>query len=439
MSTPAAWLSSEIDRWVADQIITPEQAARLHALYPAPPTARPWGLIVFFGIGAVVVGLGVVLLFAYNWDAIPKAGKLAIVFASIIAAHGSGLLLWRQRDWRRLLGEGFLLLGTMLFGAGLWLVAQIYHINEHFPTAFLIWGLGALGLAWALPSVGQALVATFMLTAWASAERFAFEAPVHAAVPLLLATVVPLAWRQRSALLLAVVLSSLYLLMMLNVSDRGGGSAAFLVAFSVSTGLLALRRLAVPHGLPRAMDGVLRFFGLIGFLLCAFIIGFRDAADDVLELTVRPGRDSAAPAVYLVGVFAFAVGTWILTALRARRRSIPKLELEEPIFPLALVLAHVLALTGATEWPGLVAAVFNLVLLGIATAWIVRGCREGHVRAIILGSLVVAATVFSRYFDLFDSLAARGLAFVIFGVLLFVEGFYYRRLREPAAAKGDAA
>lgn len=43
----------------------------------------------------------------------------------------------------------------MLFGAGIWLVAQIYHIEEHYPNGFLIWGLGAMALAWALPSGGS--------------------------------------------------------------------------------------------------------------------------------------------------------------------------------------------------------------------------------------------------------------------------------------------
>ena len=41
----------------------------------------------------------------------------------------------------------------MLFGAGIWLVAQVYHIEEHFPDGFLIWGIGALALAWAMPSI----------------------------------------------------------------------------------------------------------------------------------------------------------------------------------------------------------------------------------------------------------------------------------------------
>ena len=47
---------TESERWVRDRIVSPEQAERIRALYPAAPTA-PWGMIVFSGLGAVIVGL----------------------------------------------------------------------------------------------------------------------------------------------------------------------------------------------------------------------------------------------------------------------------------------------------------------------------------------------------------------------------------------------
>ena len=78
------WLLAEIDRWKADGLVSAEQADRIRARYGRPDAAAagpqgsiPWGLIVFASAGAIVIGLGVILLFAYNWDEIPKPGKLA--------------------------------------------------------------------------------------------------------------------------------------------------------------------------------------------------------------------------------------------------------------------------------------------------------------------------------------------------------------------------
>jgi len=41
-----------------------------------------------------------------------------------------------------------LLLGVILFGSNIMLIAQIYHIDSHFPNGVLMWSLGALLAAW---------------------------------------------------------------------------------------------------------------------------------------------------------------------------------------------------------------------------------------------------------------------------------------------------
>ena len=63
----------------------------------------------------------------------------------------------------------------MLFGAGIWLVAQIYHIDEHYPNGILIWSLGALALAWSLPSLAQGFLAVLLVSLWAGVEIFDFR------------------------------------------------------------------------------------------------------------------------------------------------------------------------------------------------------------------------------------------------------------------------
>jgi predicted membrane channel-forming protein YqfA (hemolysin III family) len=93
-------------------------------------------------------------------------------------------------------------------------------------------------------------------------------------------------------------------------------------------------------------------------------------------------------------------------------------------------------LTGDTLF---VSLVFNLVCFGVAVMWMLRGCRDGSLRETVRGSLLLAAVVLARYFDLFESLAMRGLVFLVLGGLLVGEGFYYRRLRRADARDGGAA
>ena len=423
MQKSRSWLFGEIERWTRDGLITAEQATRLRSRYPGPVVGRSWGMVVFTGIGAVVVGLGIILLLAYNWSEIPRAAKLVLIFGCVGASHGLGLFWRGAGGGRSQVAEALSLLGTMAFGAGIWLVAQLYHINEHFPTGFLLWGGGALAMAWALLSPAQGLVATVTLTIWGSCEVLGFASPPHAALGALLLGVGPLAWRLRSPLLLAGLLAGVFFLLPVGSSFWGRAAGGYLATLSLSLLLLGLRALSATEASGR-FDRVIGFYGLAGFLGCAFVASFPDVAEGLLRRPVLTNPSRYGALVVAGGMAVAAFGVW---GAVWRRRTIRGVRLEEWVFPATGLFAHVVVLTGVADDGWLVAGLFNLVVLAVATLWMVRGCREGRLAPTVLGSLVLGAVVFARYFDLFESLAARGLAFLILGGVLFAEGFYYRR------------
>ena len=442
MSKHTRWLLSEIERWTAEEIITPEQGARLRERYSDPVDGPPWGLLVFASAGALVIGLGVILLFAYNWNDIPKFGKLALVFIAVIAAHSGGLVLYRKAGWQRRLGEAFSLLGTMLFGAGIWLVAQIYHIDEHYPTGFLLWALGALVFAWVLESIPHGLLATVLVGIWGGTEVFNFHDPNHWALSLLAIGILPLAWRQQSALLLAFALAAIELLLIANVANYGGSSRAFVSSLALGVLLIAAARLtAAMRPSFSAGAAVMAFFGFGGFFFCSYLLGFADAADDMLDWMRRSATHAHLAAIYSWTLFVLAAVAWGWIAWQSINRTLT-VAVEEWLVPIALLYAYGLAAFGmaTSSYAGFIAASFNLILLGIAVMWMWRGCSESRLRPTVIGSLLLAAVVLARYFDLFQSLAARGLAFILLGGIFLAEAMYYRKIRRaPAAASGGDA
>ncbi len=448
MNKHIRWLREQIPVWVERSLISPIEAEALRQFYPAPAAAPPWGTILFSGVGAVVIGLGVILLFAYNWAAIPKFGKLGVIFGALIAAQAVGQHYFRQGDWRRQLGEALAVLGTMIFGAGIWLVAQIYHIEEHFPNGFLLWGLGALALAWAMPSVGQGMVAAVVLSIWGCSEIFAFSTAIHWAPLLLAAGVGGLAWQQRSLLLLALTLAGFYLVLLSN-SGVCHGNLALPVALNVSVLLVALawllrRGLRFPES-----AGLLEFFGWGGFLVVVYILSFGDEAGNGLSWHSRLAEAHRGGWLVFYGwlPFALALAAWATVVWTMRRARLPVWGSggERWLLPLVAVLAQVLALAMASvtdfqmfgAWG--VAGIFNLVALAVAVAWMAEGSRTGRLKPTLLGSLVLVALVAARYFDLFESLATRGLAFLVVGGVLFAEGFFYRRSRQRQEPAKEAA
>jgi uncharacterized membrane protein len=440
MSKPHRWLLVEIERWTAEKIISAEQAATLRQRYSAPLDGPPWGLIVFASAGAAVIGLGVILLLAYNWNEIPKFGKLALVFAAVIGAHVGGLTLYRQDGWQRRLGEAFSLLGTMLFGAGIWLVAQIYHIDEHYPNGFLLWALGALAFAWVLESIPHALLATVLLAIWGGSEVFHFHAPQPWAISLVVLGVVTLAWRKSSALLLAFALAAIELLLIANVVNYGGLARSFTASLAFAGLLIGAARISAALR-PKFSAGadVLAFFGFAGFFVCSYILGFAEAAEDVLDWSRHPGTHAGLATAHAWALLALAAAAWAWIAWQALARKTRHIAVEEWLVPIALVYGYGLALLGARHYAVLIAASFNLILLGIATMWMWRGCSESRLRPTVIGSLLLAAVVLARYFDLFQSLAARGLAFILLGGIFMAEAMYYRKNRRAADSNPGGA
>jgi uncharacterized membrane protein len=427
MSKEIRWLYSESERWVRDGILSVEQAARLRGLYPTPKPTRPWATLIFCGLGALIVGLGVILLFAYNWHAMPKLAKLATVFGSLAAAHAGGLTLFLTKPRYRAMGEALTVGGTMLFGAGIWLVAQVYHIDEHFPSGFLIWGLGAFLLAWAMPSVFQALMALVLLTIWAGAESAAFDVPVHAALPLLLVGLLPLAYRERSRVLLACLLIAVGVSLAFVSAACSSGALPFLVllAFSVlamAAGWLHENGSRFPESAP-----CYRGLGLATYLVLVYILSFGHAAQDILDL--QRGKQSWSGMAYWLVPLAAAADAWLALGVRglrpgARRSLVPP---DQWLAPLAVLAAYALAAFVPRPDRWLAALPFNLVLLAHAASLMAQGIRRSEMRAVALGCVLLVALTGARYVDLFDNLLARGLAFLVVGVALFVEGFLYAR------------
>ena len=430
MNKQIRWLRAEIDKWTAEGLVSSEQADHLRQRYPQPAEGLPWGLLVFASAGAIVIGLGIILLFAYNWDDIPKFGKLALVFGAVIGAHAGGLILYRKGGWQQKLGEALSLLGTMFYGAAIWLIAQIYHIDEHYPNGFLLWALGALALAWVLESIPQALLATVLFTLWGSSETWSFDHPTYWALLAVSGAIGPLAWRKRSGLLLATVLAATYFLTIITLVEYGGGAHALTSVLALSVLLLAGEKLLrTVRGETAVGSGVWLFFGFSGFLVCTYLLGFHQNAGDLLDWHRHEGSNPTLAGTYGWLLFFGALLSWggvAWQALKEKRFTVP---VEEWLCPIALIYAYLLAGQPGRVDDLFVAVTFNLISLGIAVMWMLRGCREARLRPTVLGSLLLAALVLARYFDLFESLASRGLTFVILGGVLLTEALYYRKSR----------
>jgi len=102
-----------------------------------------------FSFNAFIITAGVVCLcfaamtfVAANWEEMSRLARLVLVVAGLWAAWGAAL--WtglRDLHWWH---EALILLACGMFGAGIMLVSQIYHIQGNAADAVWLWALGTL-------------------------------------------------------------------------------------------------------------------------------------------------------------------------------------------------------------------------------------------------------------------------------------------------------
>jgi len=108
-------------------------------------------ILIMVIIGAILIGAGVFSLIASNWQDMPRTVKVLIIIIAMLAAYAAGWILKEKYQYSKT-GGALFLLGTIIYGAGIFLVAQMFNIRANWPDGFILWMLGVMFMAFALDS-----------------------------------------------------------------------------------------------------------------------------------------------------------------------------------------------------------------------------------------------------------------------------------------------
>ncbi len=389
-------LPSELSRWEANGVITAEQGQAIRARYSpaalAPRSVRAQGRLItgLSIIGAVLVGLGVILFFAANWDGIDRTPKLAIILASIVLAHGLGYYLRYHRDYQRV-GSAMVLLACIIYGAGVHLVGQVYNIDVNDPRLMLFWFLGVLPLVYVVksqPIQFLGLVLFFL--------AIGFRLPD---------------W----------------------IDDISRGEAILGASLFLILGLfiLALGRMKEEIATLRPYSEVFELVGMITALGAVFVLTFKDVFDSFDDGLYIQGDTELGFRILIIAAGALTLSMVLATAWLHRRN--------EQEFTLNGIegIAIAILLTSAYVVVGVdnagevfYAVVFNallaLALLGVLISGYLRG-KEAWVN---IGLAFIGINIIARYFEYSWDLLDRSFIFVAAGVILLLGGYLVERGRQ---------
>jgi len=131
-------------------------------------------IFTFSIIGSVLVGIGAILFIAANWQQIPHLVKIFSLMAlTLAAAYGGYYLEYENKNYPKT-GSSLMFLSTMLFGAAIFLTAQIYHIESthNLNLLVLIWMLSILPFVYLFKSKAVAVLVSVLFFVWFAVFMF---------------------------------------------------------------------------------------------------------------------------------------------------------------------------------------------------------------------------------------------------------------------------
>ncbi len=423
-------LFKEAGSWVEKGIIDREQARRICALYGIDfdnNEQHSMGYYVLVALGYLFVGLAVITLLSRNWDEIPRALRMVGVIALTLGVNLRALQLYARGQERA--GVGLFFLGGLLYGAAIMLIAQIYHLGEHFPDGILWWALGIAPIALLTGSALIGLLAMGLAVIWFFVETGLGFYPLM--FPLFLLMAGWMLWRgERSYLLLFVLMLGFGLWAEYTLSwylNRGYrfdiepenwvlAASLFLLFHPLA---LRLARSSQPHW--QDYGALLSLWTLRFTIFILVILSFDTIWRGLIQQEWRTGL-----------CLTMSVGATILGALLVMkdRRAL--------IFTLAVgasfnALLIAVILVDDPRYDIVFQIMDNLALIALGIWLIRRGVNEGISHYFYLGVASLLFTGLVRYIDLIGDYVGATVLFAVFAVIMLSAARYWRGQKEGRA------
>ena len=168
-------LPKDIAELVRAAVNSQETAEKINDYYRSKGRHSSNRLFIVFGIfGAILVGLGIILLVAHNWDELSRSTKLFFAFLPLLTGQIlCGFVLIKKQDsiaWRESAAV-FLFLSV---GACISLVTQIYNLPGDLTSFLLTWMLLCLPLVYIMRSSIASLLYLTGITYYAGELSYGF-------------------------------------------------------------------------------------------------------------------------------------------------------------------------------------------------------------------------------------------------------------------------
>lgn len=415
-----------IQELVQNKVIDEETAGRIQDYYASKKdTSGNKVVIVFALLGAILVGLGILLLVAHNWDSFSITIKSVFAFLPVLAGQiACFYTLFERKDsiaWK----ESSTVFLYFALGAAIALISQIYHLEGDQESFILTWMLLVFPLVYLMKSSITSILYIGGITYYGSITGYGMHTGWnHILFWALLAGVL---WYYRS--LIKTKPDSLFtylhhwaipaaIIINLGTFASDNGYWMFAAYLALFGSLMQIGRYFGLKELPSLANGY-NLSGWAGSLVLLITLSFEQLWSGEFN------KEHSNPDYYNNAEFFISVllvGILLFFLLRNFGR-----DAKHPLYWSAVVV-FILFLTKADST--ISAVVINLFVFGTGIFMILENLKKYNLLGLNLGLAMIAILVLCRFFDTNIPFVIRSLLFLILGTGFFVANYYMVKLKK---------
>jgi len=418
-------IANQLEELLKAGVISTETATAIESYYQQRNNGQQnqSRLTIAFGIlGATLMGLGIILIIAHNWDNLNRTTKTFFAFLPLVLGQVAGLFtLFKKYDsasWR----EGTAVFLFFAVSASIAMVSQIYNIPGDMASFLLTWMLLSLPLFYLLRSSLTALLYLIGITAFGVAEGYFNNTPgpIWTFWLLFIALLPYYYWLLKrkpegnfTSFFNWLVPTSL--IICLGLFSESGEELILLAYLLLLSLFYLIGNYRVFKSLSIFSNGYL-IIGLLGSLVILLFLSFDDFWQSWVELKFLQLFSNAeiwlVIALLGVSIYYMILQKWKLKPL-----------LWLPIFTFFIFIVGLYSVLV----PLILVNIFYL-LIGIY--FIKEGAKEDHLGLLNLGLLIIASLVVARFFDANLSFVIRGFLFLFVGSGFFIANYKMLKKRK---------
>lgn len=428
------WLYGELPKLVSKGVITADVSNKIHDYY-GKIEKKDFGnmlLMIFAIMGGVLIGLGIILLFAFNWNDLGRPLRTILSFLPLLISQGLVIFtLLKKREspaWR----EGTATFLMLAIAAAIALIGQTYNIPGDLESFLLTWMLLSIPLVYICDVNIVSLLYLIGITCWAGyAQAEGRQAALFWPLLLLLFPRALLKFKENRYSNTSIYLGwtiVLCLTVATGITLEKVLPGLWMIVYSSFFALLYLAGSLWFREAPAIIQRPFHSTGTVGTIVMAYLLTYNWPWEEIGWYNIRYEDRFHHTAAYLdYGITLVLILLTVILLIYSVLKN-KKINLFLGLFPALTIGGYLLISTflddnweiSGSEGPVLLTIhlVMNFYILAVGVISILWGVKTRKIALLNGGSLIIALLIALRFVfveSFFENLIVRGLIFILIG------------------------